>query len=236
MAEVRGDRQRERAEARQQRRSQSEEPAQQLDDGGGSEAGGLDLRRAFTTAATAAVLGGLAGAAKALADKRGSKPTAEADEDEPADGPVEQPEDEGSGDERDDSSQEESEDSGDEREEPDDAVDPRQEADDDDDDQENERAAASHVEQNGAQGGEVGKMIARAKQHVEQVLGAEPESVSGIDRSNGSWHVSVEVVQMRRVPESTDVLASYAVVLDGDGDLISLHETRRYRRSQGDDR
>jgi hypothetical protein len=30
-------------------------------------------------------------------------------------------------------------------------------------------------------------------------------------------------------------MASFAVVVDDEGDLISLHETRRYRRSQADD-
>ena len=47
--------------------------------------------------------------------------------------------------------------------------------------------------------------------------------------------IPVEVVQLRRVPESTDVLASYAVVVDDDGLLISLQQTRRYCRSQADE-
>jgi len=89
--------------------------------------------------------------------------------------------------------------------------------------------------EHGAASGDVAEIIERAREHVEGVLGSEAESVSGIQRSNGHWCVTVEVVQLRRVPESTDVLASYAVVVDDDGGLISLQQTRRYRRSQADD-
>src|ERR671935_87476 len=87
----------------------------------------------------------------------------------------------------------------------------------------------------GAESGEVAEIIEHAREHVQSVIGSEAESVSGIERSNGHWCVSVEVVQLRRIPESTDVLASYAVVIDDDGGLISLREARRYRRSQSDE-
>jgi len=38
---------------------------------------------------------------------------------------------------------------------------------------------------------------------------------------------------VRRVPESTDVLASYAVELDDQGDLVAYERMRRYYRAQG---
>ena len=44
--------------------------------------------------------------------------------------------------------------------------------------------------------------------------------------------MSVEVVDVHRIPESTDVLASYEVALDDDGGLLSLERRGRYRRSQ----
>jgi hypothetical protein len=37
-----------------------------------------------------------------------------------------------------------------------------------------------------------------------------------------------------RIPESTDVLASYEMELDGDGNLRRYGRVRRYRRSQAD--
>ena len=53
-----------------------------------------------------------------------------------------------------------------------------------------------------------------------------------MQRVNGTWTVTLEVVEVRRVPESTDVLSSYDVVLDDDGGVVSLTRSGRYRRSQ----
>jgi hypothetical protein len=68
-----------------------------------------------------------------------------------------------------------------------------------------------------------------------ELLGAEPETVSAIRRNGDGWAVTFEVVEIRRIPESTDVLASYAVTLDDDGNLLDLERSRRYRRAQVDE-
>jgi hypothetical protein len=236
MAEVRNQRQRERAEARKGRRVEADEPADQSDSDQSdrSDLPSFDLKRVAATAVTAAVAGALAGAAKAVVDKRGRSTQPQRDdggedEQEPVSTsheegepePERQTTDEGEGDEE---PEDEAEvDAG----EPDDR--------EPDDEPARAREQDHNSEQMGASTGDVAAMIARAKQHVEAVIGSEPESVSGVERSNGNWRVNVEVVQLRRIPESTDILASYAVMLDGDGDLLSVQELRRYRRSQAED-
>ena len=201
------------AEVRDQQRRQRAEGRDQRRAGaeqprdGGSGAG-RQLKHAAVTAAAAALAGALAGGAKALADKRG-RPQ-----------PDSEPESWGLTPEGSDPSRSP------EPEPPE--PEPAEEA------QEQSEPEAEGPE-HGAASGDVAEIIERAREHVEGVLGSEAESVSGIQRSNGHWCVTVEVVQLRRVPESTDVLASYAVVVDDDGGLISLQQTRRYRRSQADD-
>lgn len=222
MAEVREQRQRERAEARAGRHTDVDEPSQQEQ----ADKSSVDLRRAVTTALAAAVTGALAGAAKAAVDKRGRGA---------------QDDDAGADVAEDDQSRESTPE--DEAESPEESPDEPEEEDGSEDEPEQDGEPAPQAQQQdgsdqtGASSSDVSSMVARAKQHVEAVLGSEAESVSGIERANGNWRVNVEVVQMRRVPESTDVLASFAVVLDGHGDLVSVQEVRRYRRSQaGDDR
>ena len=207
MAEV-GER-KERAEGRERRRAQAREPVERTEETTGVAP---QLQRALMKAAAAALAGGLAGAAKAVADRRGGRTTSRRDEDaqdddipEEHDEPPKPDVDAASGEQQPPTSEAEEE----------------QHADD--------------SETSGAPSVEVAQIIDRARQEVEQILGCEAEGVSGIERSNGRWSVTVEVVELRRVPESTDVLASYAVVLDGDGDLDSLERTRRYRRSQVED-
>ena len=58
--------------------------------------------------------------------------------------------------------------------------------------------------------------------------------VSGISRTPNGWTVTLEVVELRRIPESTDVLATYEVELDGDGRYLGFSRGRRYSRSQAE--
>jgi hypothetical protein len=232
MAEVRDENQRQRAEARAGRRAaRAEEPFEQLDEEARGESGSIvtpELKKAARTAAVAALTGSLAGAAKAVVDRRGGGDTPEDEERD-----EEQPEADASQEEADVQETEDEPDAS----EPTDEHDDDGQAEEDDDVEPAAEAAETHKSepQTAASSGDVGSIIARAKQHAADVLGSEPETVSGIERENGNWRVNVEVVQMRRVPESTDVLATYGVVLDESGDLISLQELRRYRRSQADD-
>jgi hypothetical protein len=228
MAEVREQRKRERAQGREQRRARVGEPIEQIEDaaeGGSRPSLQPQLRRALTTAATAGLVGALAGAAKAFADRRGESTTPPRDEDAGA----RQEDDEV----EDDANPERAE--GEPRDTADDDTQPQEDSRPREPDDEHEFAADDRPPERGAESRELAEIIEHARQHVEDVTGSDVESVSGIERSNGNWSVSVEVVQMRRVPESTDVLASYAVVMDDDGGLVSLQQIRRYRRSQADE-
>jgi Gas vesicle synthesis protein GvpO len=71
---------------------------------------------------------------------------------------------------------------------------------------------------------------------IVELTGKQPEGVSGVNRSDGGgWSVSVDVVELARIPTSTDLLATYEVCLDGDGSLVDMERTRRYSRNQLDE-
>jgi hypothetical protein len=72
-------------------------------------------------------------------------------------------------------------------------------------------------------------------QQVTELTGKEPEGVSGVEPSDDGWRVTVEVVEGRRVPPSTDVLATYQIEVSPDGELLSYRRVRRYSRGRGDD-
>jgi hypothetical protein len=68
------------------------------------------------------------------------------------------------------------------------------------------------------------------------LLGRPVESVLGVERAeNGGWNVLVQVIELERIPRSTDVLGAYVVNLDDDGELIGYRRRRRYNRSQADE-
>jgi hypothetical protein len=77
------------------------------------------------------------------------------------------------------------------------------------------------------------QVVRRAIEQVAMLTGREIEGVNGLERSDDDgWVVTLEVVELRRVPDSTDVLGSYAVTLDSRGELEGYMRTRRYYRSQ----
>ena len=68
---------------------------------------------------------------------------------------------------------------------------------------------------------------------VHEMTGRRPEAVTAVEHTDdGHWRVDVQVVETRRIPDSTDVLAIYQVELDADGELLSYRRTRRYSRCQ----
>jgi hypothetical protein len=86
----------------------------------------------------------------------------------------------------------------------------------------------------GAKPDEFKEMANQARELLRSLRGAEAESVSGLTRTANGWTVTLEVLELRRIPESTDVLASYEVELDGDGKLLGFERGRRYHRSQAE--
>jgi len=74
-----------------------------------------------------------------------------------------------------------------------------------------------------------------ALRQIAELTGKESEGVTGVEPADEGWVVGVEVVEDRRIPSSTDILATYETELDMDGELVSYRRVRRYPRGRGDD-
>lgn len=70
----------------------------------------------------------------------------------------------------------------------------------------------------------------RAAEELLQLTGKDVEGIVGLQRSDDGWTVEVEVLEVRRIPDTTDVLALYEVDADEDGSLIGYRRLRRYGR------
>jgi hypothetical protein len=68
---------------------------------------------------------------------------------------------------------------------------------------------------------------------IVELTGKEPEGVTAVQPADDGWVVGVEVVEDRRIPSSSDVLAIYEAELDADGVLTSYRRSRRYSRGRG---
>ena len=71
-----------------------------------------------------------------------------------------------------------------------------------------------------------------AMAEIGDLTGHHVEAVVSVQRNDDGWLVGVEVVESHRIPDSADILATYEVCLDEDGELISYRRVQRYSRGQ----
>ena len=72
----------------------------------------------------------------------------------------------------------------------------------------------------------------RAMRTLAELVGCPAEGITGIRRNDDGWIVEVEVLEVERVPETSDVLASYAVEIDNNGEIVEFRRLQRYLRTQ----
>lgn len=80
-----------------------------------------------------------------------------------------------------------------------------------------------------------GRLTAReltrlARDTVDELTSYTPEGVSGFQWDGETWLVTVDVCELRRIPNTTDVMANYVVQLDDSGGLMGYKRTRRFLR------
>lgn len=81
---------------------------------------------------------------------------------------------------------------------------------------------------------ELPDVLADAVDQLGQLLGREPDGVTGVRREGDGWSVLVDVVELARIPASASVMATYRVDLDADGVLAGYERLRRYNRGATD--
>jgi Gas vesicle synthesis protein GvpO len=74
-----------------------------------------------------------------------------------------------------------------------------------------------------------------ARETVQDLTGYPPEAVSGLQWDGESWLVTVDVLELERIPSTTDLLATYVVQLDDSGGLLGYKRTKRFVRGQAEE-
>ena len=74
------------------------------------------------------------------------------------------------------------------------------------------------------------EIAADAARQLVELTGRDVEGVTSLERTDDGWRVEVEVLEVRRIPDTTDVLATYELTLDEDGDFEGYRRLHRYVR------
>jgi Gas vesicle synthesis protein GvpO len=79
------------------------------------------------------------------------------------------------------------------------------------------------------------EVLEAAKDQLTVLTGRVAESVSGVRGSDNGWRMKIDLVELERIPPSTSLMATYAVELDREGNVVGYEQERRYLRGQADD-
>ncbi|MDA0165681.1 gas vesicle protein [Solirubrobacter ginsenosidimutans] len=81
---------------------------------------------------------------------------------------------------------------------------------------------------------EPASLVQQARQQVSELTGMPAEAVTGLRRDDSGWTVTVEALELARVPSTMDVLGTYEITLSDEGRLLGLRHVGRHRRSATD--
>lgn len=73
-------------------------------------------------------------------------------------------------------------------------------------------------------------VIRLAREQLSEITGLPFDTVSRCTKEEDGWIVDIELIEMRRIPNSCDLLGTYQLRLDADGNLVSYQRTNRYQR------
>ena len=67
---------------------------------------------------------------------------------------------------------------------------------------------------------------------VQELTGYEPEAVTALEWDGDLWQVRVDVLELARIPNTTDMIGEYLVSLDEDGTLRGYKRIGRFQRGK----
>ena len=76
------------------------------------------------------------------------------------------------------------------------------------------------------------EVIAKAQEHIANMGKRSNDGVTSMSRTDGGWTVCIEVLERKAIPDTMDILGLYEIILNNDGDLLSLE--RKKLRKRGD--
>ena len=73
-------------------------------------------------------------------------------------------------------------------------------------------------------------VIDTAIDQLKALLGLEVSSVAAANKVDDGWHLTVELVERKAVPDTQDLIGTYEVHLDNGGELTDYERTDIRRR------
>lgn len=74
--------------------------------------------------------------------------------------------------------------------------------------------------------------LIQTRESAEAITGLKVAGVTKVHREDDGWHVGLELVELSRIPHSTDVLGEYEILVGDDGSVLNLERKAVRLRSE----
>ena len=69
-----------------------------------------------------------------------------------------------------------------------------------------------------------------AQKELTKLTKLEPSGVRGVSKDEEGWHITVEMVEKKSIPDGMDLLALYEVILDEEGNVLKFERGKLRKR------
>ncbi|MBI1910916.1 MAG: gas vesicle protein [Deltaproteobacteria bacterium] len=76
----------------------------------------------------------------------------------------------------------------------------------------------------------IGNIITMARNEISGITGLKPSSTIKTAKDEKGWHIFVELIEKHSIPDGMDILATYEVVVDDDGNLLEFNRRGMRKR------
>jgi len=79
---------------------------------------------------------------------------------------------------------------------------------------------------------DVGTLIEKAREELSKLTRLKASSTVGVIKDEKGWHISVEMLEKKSIPDQMDILATYEALLDEEGNLLSFERKSMRKRME----
>jgi hypothetical protein len=73
------------------------------------------------------------------------------------------------------------------------------------------------------------EILERAKRSLAEITNLKVSNVVGVSKYSEGWHIGIEPVERKSIPDTQDLLGMYEVTLDNAGEIVT-YERKLIRR------
>lgn len=77
---------------------------------------------------------------------------------------------------------------------------------------------------------DLGTLVEKARKELSKLTGLNPSSTVNATKDEKGWHISVEMLEKKSIPDQMDILAIYEVLLDEEGNLLGFERKGMRKR------